>query len=274
MNLSESDKETIQLQYLGYSNTPNLWFGKTVYGLNQFESKIITNTPFTVVDKLPERLGKRVEYFVCHDLEQQPDIKILAHNLQIQRNNQTIGELDTILLVNNHPVHVEIVYKFYLYDDTVGVTHLEHWIGPNRKDSLVQKLNKLNNRQLPLLFKPETEAYLTGLDLDIQQITQYVVFKAQVFVPQDRLKSHFEDINPNCIMGYYIKQDALPAFQNCMFYIPSKINWLITIQPDVAWLSYNPFLEAVFVFLDRKQAPLIWIKHPNGIMERCFVVWW
>jgi hypothetical protein len=275
MSLLESAIETQQLQYLGYSNTPNLWFGDTVYGLNQFESKIIPNTPFTNTNKLPQqRLGKRVEQFVCQDLAKHPNMTVLAHNLQIQRNQQTIGELDTVLLVNNHPVHLEIVYKFYLYDDTIGSTPLDHWIGPNRKDSFVQKLDKLKYKQLPLLFHRDTQPYLKVLALKPEQIQQEVLFKAQLFLPKTLKKTTFKSINSDCIAGSYIKRDMLPSFQNCLFYIPSKLNWLIDIQSNVSWLSYSQFLESVSVFLDRQLAPLIWIKHPNGITERCFVVWW
>jgi len=55
---------------------------------------------------------------------------------------------------NNKPIHLEIIYKFYLYDPSIGLTQLDHWIGPNRRDSLVKKLTKLKQKQLPLLYHP------------------------------------------------------------------------------------------------------------------------
>ena len=274
MSLSGSDIETINQQYLGFKKTPNLWFGDAVYGLNQFEYQPLPNTRFTAGDDIPQRLGKRVEHFVCHDLEQHPDIKLLAHNLQIQRNKQTIGELDALLLVNDRPVHLEIVYKFYVYDPTVGISERDHWIGPNRKDSLVQKLDKLKNKQLPLLFHPDTKQYLLNLGMKPSQIRQNVLFKALLFVPEPLRNRVFQTINPDCIAGSYIKKEALPAFQNCMFYLPSKCNWLISKQSNVSWLNYGQFMEVVSLFLERRQSPLIWIKHPNNNLQRCFVVWW
>ena len=54
----------------------------------------------------------------------------------------TIGEIDCLIEYLNKYIHLEIVYKFYLYDEHINTGELDHWIGPNRKDSLVFKLNK------------------------------------------------------------------------------------------------------------------------------------
>ena len=64
-------------------------------------------------------------------------------NYQIQNKKTTVGELDFILQKNHSPIHLEVIYKFYLYDDTFGNSEIEHWIGPNRNDNLVKKLTKL-----------------------------------------------------------------------------------------------------------------------------------
>ena len=36
-------------------------------------------------------------------------------------------------------LHLELVYKFYLYDKNLGEKEIERWIGPNRSDSLLEK---------------------------------------------------------------------------------------------------------------------------------------
>ena len=42
---------------------------------------------------------------------------VLSENIQIQENvNQTIGELDCLFLDESQPIHLEIQFKFYLYD--------------------------------------------------------------------------------------------------------------------------------------------------------------
>lgn len=274
MRHTNSDLKTLQLQYHGFIQTPNLWLANTVFGLNQFVYTPNPNIQFTDSYNIPIRLGKRVEHFVCQDFNSNSDIQLLAHNLQIQRNKQTIGELDALIKHQEQYIHLEIVYKFYLYDPAVGSNELDHYIGPNRKDSLNYKLEKLKTKQLALLFRPEIKPYLDQLGLKVSDIQQQILFKAQLFMPYGKSLPDLQVLNPDGIAGYYIKRESLPSLSHCLFYIPSKLNWLIAVQPDVSWLSYNRFLEALSVFLDHRQAPLIWMKHPDGNMERCFVVWW
>jgi hypothetical protein len=148
----------IQLQFNGFLQTPCLWKGNTIYSLKQFEieQKFLA---FNVTINPKIRLGKYVERFVSYQLQQDESIKIVSENIQIQQNKITTGELDCVLFKNHSPIHLEIIYKFYVYDSTVGKTEIEHFIGPNRKDSLVEKLTKLQEKQLPLLYSEACEQY-------------------------------------------------------------------------------------------------------------------
>ena len=274
MGKNISNTQIIQQQYYGYCNTPNLWFDNTVFGLNQFDDPYHPDTQFTNYIALPQRLGKRVEHFVFQDLQQHPNIKLLATNLQIQKNKHTIGELDALLHVFNKPIHLEIIYKFYLYDPHVGSTALDYWIGPNRRDALVKKLDKLKNQQLPLLHKPETLSYLNDLSLHAQDIEQQVLFKAQLFMPFHAKITDIEPLNQDCIQGFYYKFNELPSLHNCQFYIPPKLDWLSQAQYNVTWLEYKTLTKSLKAFLSNKQSPLVWIKRPDNTLERCFMVWW
>lgn len=266
--------DTVSLQYHGFRQTPNLWLGAAVYGLKAFDYDLPNHLPLADFQHLPQRLGKRVEHFVAHELKQLSHIQWLADGLQIQRNKQTIGELDALLQTSSGPVHLEIVYKFYLYDASVGSTPLEHWIGPNRKDSFVKKLNKLKNKQLPLLYRPETCSYLDDLGLTVSDIEQQVLFKAQLFIPYGEKTIDIHPLNRNCIAGYYLDYKSLPSWSHCLFYMPSKCNWLATPHADVLWQDYASFTRQVTVYLEQKQSPLVWITHPDKSLTRLFVVWW
>ncbi|HLV39750.1 DUF1853 family protein [Xanthomarina sp.] len=267
------DNKEVNLQYLGYLNTPNLWLGNLVYNLQQLEVARQPATRFS--ETLPKniRLGKRVEQFVFHHLKQLPQTTILCQNLQIQQERHTLGEMDALLLINNKPVHLEIIYKFYVYD-AMGTNELDHWIGPNRKDSLVQKLDKLKNKQLPLLYHPETLKYLEKHNLKVDQIKQQVLFMAQLFVPYNQTLPNFKWINPACIRGYYLKKEELSQFKTCKFYLPTKANWLLEPHAQVAWLTHPACKELLTPILDNQTAPLIWIKHPNGEISKSFILWW
>ncbi|MEO8933088.1 MAG: DUF1853 family protein [Xanthomarina sp.] len=264
----------INAQYQGYLNTPNLWFGNTVYNLEQLELPSLQAKSFD--ETLPKniRLGKRVEQFVFYELKQNPKILIVFENLQIQQKKLTIGEMDALILIKNKPVHLEIIYKFYVYEDTAGISELNHWIGPNRKDSLIEKLDKLKNKQLPLLYHFETLKHLHKQHLNREEIEQKVLFKAQLFVPHNKKIPDFNLINPECIVGFYLKKEELSQFTNSKFYIPNKPNWLLKPQAQVAWLSYNTFIAKLHPVLENKTSLLVWIKHTNGEIHKCFILWW
>lgn len=271
MDLNYKD---IQLQYQGFLNTPLLWKSDVVFGLKQFEIPNITSTTFegSIAKKL--RLGMRVERFVSSLLKQFPSNKIIAENIQIQDGTTTLGEIDCLLTTNQQPIHLEIVYKFYLYDATIGSSELEHWIGPNRNDNLVKKLTKLKEKQLPLLFKPQAKPLLEKFNFNLENCTQQVYFKAQLFVPYQFENTIFNFINKDCIVGFYINYNQLAEFKNCKFYIPSKVNWLQEIQIQTTWLTYQHFSTKLHPIIENKTSPLCWIKHPNGEVEKFFVVWW
>ena len=40
-------------------------------------------------------------------------------------------------------IHMELAYKFYLFDPNISSESINNWIGPNRNDSLNEKLEKL-----------------------------------------------------------------------------------------------------------------------------------
>ncbi|WP_066218151.1 DUF1853 family protein [Formosa haliotis] len=261
-------------QYHGYFNTPLLWTGKNSLELEQFK---IPNSNFSNLNIRVEeglRLGKLVEQFVFFELNQCKNIDFLAENLQIQKDKTTLGEIDCILRHHNTLYHIEIVYKFYLYDPKVGQTEFEHWIGPNRKDSFIEKINKLKHKQLPLLYKQETQNQLEALGISTKQLQQRVLFKAQLFLPLTALKDVFKELNPDCVTGFYISYSEVHLLSTCKFFIPKKVNWLCDIETQIPWLSFSNFLLRLEPLIAKQIAPLCWIKYPNGITKKCFVVWW
>ena len=263
----------IQKRYDGFLQTFCLWKNDAVYQLNQFEiveksSKI----NIEIDEKL--RLGKYIERFVSYQLKQDHNITIVCENVQIQQEKRTLGELDCIILKDGNPIHLEIIYKFYVYDNTFGENELAHFIGPNRKDSLVDKLTKLKEKQLPLLYSKECSAYLKTIDLDSTGIKQQVYFKAQLFVPISNQNRQLTVLNNDCIVGFYSNQKELEQFSDCKFYIPIKKNWLIQPHQNVNWLNFSQFKNKSDEYLERNFSPLCWLKKPNGAVEKFFLVWW
>ncbi len=264
----------IQNQYQGYKNTPLLWNKNAVLGLEQFELPEQIDSIFN--EQLPEnlRLGKRVERFVSHELNQLNNIEVLIENTQVQYEKRTIGELDCILKQDKTPIHLEIVYKFYLYDNSVGTTEIEHWIGANRNDTLLKKVTKLKEKQFPLLYSEYTSPILDNLKLNTDSINQRVYFKAQLFIPYKTELPDFNLLNKECLIGFYLRLSEIEQFTNCKFHIPSKLNWLAEIQIQISWLNFNTFSEQITSIVKEKTSHLCWVKFPNGTVKKLFVVWW
>ena len=263
--------EIIQKRFDGFLQTNYLWKNQTFYGLKQFE--IAQNfIKFNTEINKNLRLGKYIERFVSFQLQQNNSVILNAENVQIQQEKRTLGELDCILQYKETPIHLEIIYKFYLFDTSVGKTEIEHCIGPNRKDTLIEKLTKLKTKQLPLLYTQECKKFLETLNLDSKDIEQRVYFKAQIFIPLNK-KVKFKILNSDCITGFYIYKEEIQQFKDCKFYIPIKKDWLIIPHTKVKWQNFDNFFNETLILLENKFSPLCWIKHRNGVLEKFFLVW-
>jgi len=263
----------IQKRYDGFLQTSCLWKNNIVLGLEHFRLPIKSSKINIYIDE-KLRLGKYIERFVSFELAQNSSIKIISENIQIQKEKITLGELDCIILKDEKPIHLEIVYKFYVYDAAIGATEIEHFIGPNRKDSLLEKLTKLKEKQLPLLYSNECEKYLKSIHLASENITQQVYFKAQLFVPFSNKSVQLSKINKECIVGYYINKTELSQFFDCKFHIPNKKDWLVIPHENINWQSFKQFTESSKDYLEREFSPLCWLKKPNEAIEKFFLIWW
>jgi len=263
----------IQKRYEGFLQTNCLWKRDGIYKLEQLEIEFIsTKINIEINEKL--RLGKYIERLVSYQLAQEKTISILCENIQIQKEKITLGELDCIIRKEEKPIHLEIIYKFYLYDSSVGKTEIEHLIGPNRKDSLVEKLHKLKEKQLPLLYSKECSTYLESINLKASEIKQQVHFKGQLFVPFSNKDIQLSVLNNDCISGFYINQKELNHFKNCKFFIPNKKDWIVMPHKKVNWLNFEEFSPISEDYFQRKSSPLCWLKKQNGELIKIFLVWW
>lgn len=264
-----NSEEEIQLQFNGFLNTPQLWCDSRVYGIGQIH---LTLPEHKIDIEIPEiRLGKRVEQFYSSCLEALPTVDILKQNFQVKKGLITIGEIDYLTIFNGVPTQIELVYKFYLFDPSEGKNELDHWIGPNRKDCLRFKLDKLLDKQLPMLFNESNKSVLNDLNLQTEEILQFVDFRAQLFIPIDDGVS-FTDLNKACVVGFYYRLNELPSEGE--YFLPSKNNWLVQPHNQVAWMNYTEGITEINSFLSVNKSPLCWIKSSTGEIEKCFIVWW
>lgn len=264
-----------KLRYQGYANTPPLWLNTIVSQFEQIDliPNIKGHTNSMVVKN--QRLGKLVEEFVFDQLQKQEGISWVCDNLQIQNGKQTIGEIDALYYEQDQPIHLEIVYKFYLYDSLETYHHpLAYWIGPNRKDSLLYKLDKLHTKQFPLLYNELTKPYLETYELDTKAIKQHLCFKAQLFLPYHNRSININPLNPDCVAGFYIAFNEIGLFSDYEFYIPKKLDWLVHPNHNVTWLTYTLALKLLEKEINNKRSPLVWLRYKSTKLSKCFITFW
>ncbi len=259
-------------EYLGFLNTPFLFVDSEGLPFEIFNDVLIHKSTFSGNINNNLRLGNRVEQYVFQQLRNN-GYKFIIENLQIIANKNTLGELDCIIEKNNIQIHLEIVFKFYLYNSSVGQSELEHWIGPNKKDSLIEKINKLKFHQLPLLYTPETTEILTNLSIAIPK-TQQVFFKAQLFVPYLSPQISFKTINPDCVSGFYISIQDVNHLKVNEFYLPSKEEWIETPNPNGNGFELRELLQKVQPLHKNEKSPMCWMKEKSGSWIKLFITWW
>ena len=221
-------------------------------------------------------LGKRAERFFEYQIWHSNKYDLRLSNLQIIQNKKTLGELDFIVEEKDtgQLIHIELVYKFYVYDPSYK-EELARWIGPNRKDSLLEKVEKLKTRQLPLLHKNVTQEILNVKHISTRSIAQQVCYKANLFVPRKLQNKSFSSINNDCIIGFWIHFTEFNSdeFKQSKFFSPSKQFWPVDPAKNDFWLSYSEILPQIKSFIQQKRSPLLWMKTKDAF-ERFFVVWW
>lgn len=220
------------------------------------------------------RLGHLVEKVVSQLIKTSRNYNVLYENLQIIDSKKTIGELDFIIeeIKTKKILHLELAYKFYLYDPSVSKIEKHNWIGPNRKDTLKQKLQKLQEKQFPLLYHKLTSATIEPLDTN--QISQALLFLATLYVPY-QYKQRIDSVYIKAIKGYYLDLELFKSINDVssLYYIPAKTEWGMEPSKHKSWVGYKAVIVKIDESLGEKQSVLCWCKTDDHY-QSFFVVWW
>lgn len=268
-------KEPVLHQFSGFIDTPQVWSEVSSFPYLPYELKKVSLQKVPSDLHLPPTmvLGKRMEQFFKYYVMHFSGEEILAHNEQIIHEKRTLGELDFLLknATSGEISHVELVYKFYLYDPDIPA-EAERWTGPNHRDNLTRKLNRLRHKQFPLLHREETGPLLNRLGINPEEVEQKICFKANFFLPWD-------PDNPKSldrIQGSWLKASEFTGsfFQAGSFFSPKKPDWPILPHHNTTWYSFKEIRTEIERLLEKEQSPLVWMKTRNGQYLRFFVVWW
>lgn len=275
----------------GFLATKTILYTPIIMGVEQFEWEphIFSEAFINRISDLeiPEKLmlGKRAERYFSALVNQSSDYDMLAENVQVISEKQTFGEFDFFVrrksetAAGSHEpsqiLHVELVYKFYLFDPSIEGTEFQKWIGPNKGDRLDFKLEKLEKHQFPLLFNEAASNTLDALNIDPKEVVQHVFFLGNLFVPNG-VEVPFDEVNEACVEGTWQRLDE---WENAdipgdLYAIPTKNEWFLRELDHVTWLSFEEAQATIQSHHQRQKSPLVWKKNADEIQSRSFVVWW
>lgn len=268
----------------GFLNTQPLW-RKEQFGLQQFEMPAVNLSSFTP-KPIPTnlRLGHQVEFIFKQLLEHSKDFQVVAHNIQVKKGNDTIGELDFIVrdvrFRESAPtppplLHIELTYKFYIIDPRISEP-IHRLMGPNRRDMFFTKMEKTRDKQLPLVFTQEGKKTLEMIGVHPKNLEQQTYFIGQLFVPYEKDMPSIRPLNKGCIKGFWLhfNQFKLDIFKKDYYYIPYKYEWLHEPHLDQIWLNHYDTMMDINMRHISERAPMIWRRKHDDTLEKFFVVWW
>ena len=248
---------------------------QSITGLATFDLTNLDVTHPTEIN-LPTnlRLGHLAERVVSALIKHSSNYELLYENIQLIQEKETIGELDFIIkeVATARLTHLEMAYKFYLYDPNISDMEIENWIGPNRNDSLSKKLDKLKKRQFPLLHSDIANKTLNNLA--INQIEQSLCLLVNLYLPYG-FKQEVSPVYHSAIKGYYLNKAAFLALhsEEKRYYLPARKEWGIDPMEKSEWFTLSEIEERLDAILSDNKAALCWEKSGTSYSEY-FVVWW
>ena len=247
----------------------------SIRGLQTFnlsELNLTTDLEFQLPTHI--RLGHLAEKIVSELIKSSSNYRVLYENVQVFEDKKTIGEIDFIIeeLNTKALIHMELAYKFYLFDPSISSEPINNWIGPNRNDSLKEKLEKLKRKQFPLLYHNCTKSTLNTIEVD--KASQALCLLASLFIPYE-YKASFNPIYEKAIKGYYLNFKTFTSLDNSAknYYIPSKKEWGMDPSENEIWTDFNGIEKYIITSITEKQAPLCWQKYKDTYVA-FFIVWW
>lgn len=169
------------------------------------------------------RLGQQVEKTLIELIKGSRNYSVIHDGVQIKKDGKTIGELDAIIRdeENGQLIHLEIAYKFYLLDPSISSDPIKQWIGPNRNDTLHEKLHKIKRKQFPILKTPEVEEMI-GKEIT-SNCTQALCFMAHLYIPRDSDITMPNNVS-HAVVGHYLTFQILVQLDHTsrLYRIPKK----------------------------------------------------
>ncbi|UTW46003.1 DUF1853 family protein [bacterium SCSIO 12696] len=202
---------------------------------------------FADLDRKPDRLDNYLSNVNSHRLgyyfealwafyfEHHPEYQLLGHNLQvINTEKRTLGAFDFIYrhLPSSQVHHLEVAVKFYLFTGNHNqLNDRARWPGPNPKDNLATKEQRLLDHQLPLSRSTEGRIAIAKLGAD-RVTASSAALKGYLFYPWNSGSERPDWTPENHCFGHWLYASRLPQLveqhPDSDWHLLEKQQWLGT----------------------------------------------
>ncbi|MCK5865568.1 MAG: DUF1853 family protein, partial [Marinobacter adhaerens] len=205
----------------------------------------------------PKRLGFYFEQLYRVLLEDLLGWDILLQNRQIQSNGRTIGELDFVVhnRLEDRIEHHEIAIKYYLgVPEQAGRTL---WYGPNAKDRLDLKADRMLNLQSQRTRLPEARELLAEAGIN-EPVTPRIFMPGYLFYPRETRVIAPESVPANHLRGHWCYLSQIESSDIHGWVVLNKPHW---IGP---WRQSEPpaadAMTTALNTIERHNIPLLFAK--------------
>ena len=218
---------------------------------------------------LPRRLGYAAEA-IFKNLITRSSWQLIAQQHVVYQDKITLGELDFV--VQRDPSsdvqeHWELATKFYLFDPKS-----RHFIGPNAKDRLEDKCQRMASHQLAMGKHPITRA-----DFPLIHHSALII-KGYLYMPYSNTAEHRQTsppehglsfkLNPNFSRGWWLTESqSLVEQQN---WSQDGLTWLVLQKLE--WMSEGINIQALPKSRELDRVPtdtrlpyqIVLLRHDSG----------
>ena len=182
------------------------------------------------------KLGHYFEDLVAWWLMQKIADGYFESHVKVTEGGRNIGEFDFLFRSGQIYEHWECAVKFYLYTrDKSGTVY---WYGPNARDTLQKKLNRMLEHQVPLSGRTESKAALVNREID--SVHSEIFLKGYLFYPlgynaYDNIEQVANcEISPLHLRGWWLSVDVLND-QQLKEVANEELRW--RVLPRLDWLA-------------------------------------
>ena len=250
---------------VGPENTlRNSWIDQWLLSLDAEPSALLSH----LSQEKSHFIGTYFESLWAFYLLSHPSYELIAKNLQANSKTRTEGEFDFIVFdkENEHYIHQEIAIKFYL-----GFSKQNHhdfsdgkniWLGPQCKDRLDLKMDKMLNSQINLSNKDSGKQALRSINIDPDacNIKTQLIIKGYLFYPPNPSVIAPNICNQNHLRGLWFTLDEFITYIEDSDFDA----WALLTKPE--WISpYYTDLSTINMGTLRK-------SHCNRFTEKSGII--